>query len=108
MYYRLNVVPVHLPPLRERRPDIPLLAEHFLVKQSGRLRKSLMRLSVEALEALSNYAWPGNIRELENVIERTVLLTDGDTIRARDLPPEVLRQTGCWGPGRAAARFRPW
>jgi DNA-binding NtrC family response regulator len=91
LFYRLNVVPVHLPPLRERRSDIPLLAEHFLVKQAARLRQSGMRLSLDALEAMVAYGWPGNIRELENVIERTVLLTEGDTIRARDLPPEIQR-----------------
>lgn len=91
LYYRLNVVPIHLPPLRERKSDIPLLAEHFLVKQSARLKKGTMRLAPDALEAMMAYAWPGNIRELENVIERTVLLTDGDVIRVRDLPPEIQR-----------------
>ncbi len=91
LYYRLNVVPIHLPPLRERRADIPLLAEHFLLKQSARLRKGSMKLSPEAIESMLNYPWPGNIRELENVVERTVLLTDGDTIRPKDLPLEVQR-----------------
>ena len=91
LYYRLNVVPVHLPPLRERNTDIPLLAEHFLVKQAARLKRGTMKLAPDALEAMTTYGWPGNIRELENVVERTVLLTDGDTIRARDLPAEVQR-----------------
>lgn len=91
LYYRLNVVPIHLPPLRERRTDIPLLAEHFLSKQVARLKRGSMKLSPEALEAMVNYPWPGNIRELENVIERTVLLTDGDTIRLKDLPLELQR-----------------
>ncbi|MFO0561852.1 MAG: sigma-54 dependent transcriptional regulator [Polyangiales bacterium] len=91
LYYRLNVVPIHLPPLRERRTDIPLLAEHFLLKQATRLKRGSMKLSPEALEAMVNYPWPGNIRELENVVERTVLLTDGDTIRPKDLPLELQR-----------------
>jgi DNA-binding NtrC family response regulator len=91
LYYRLNVVPIHLPPLRERRTDIPLLAEHFLLKQATRLKRGSMKLSPEALESMVNYPWPGNIRELENVVERTVLLTDGDTIRPKDLPLELQR-----------------
>lgn len=91
LYYRLNVVPIHLPPLRERRTDIPLLAEHFLLKQATRLKRGTMKLSPEALESMVNYPWPGNIRELENVVERTVLLTDGDTIRPKDLPLELQR-----------------
>lgn len=91
LYYRLNVVPIHLPPLRERRSDIPLLAEHFLRKQSVRLKKPAIRFTPDALAALCAYGWPGNIRELENVVERTVLLTDGDAIYVRDLPPEVQR-----------------
>jgi two-component system response regulator AtoC len=91
LYYRLNVVPIHLPPLRERRSDIPLLAEHFLLKQANRLKRGTMRLSSEALDAMLAYGWPGNIRELENVVERTVLLTDGDTIRAKDVPMELQR-----------------
>jgi two-component system response regulator AtoC len=91
LYYRLNVVPIHLPPLRERRTDIPLLAEHFLLKQAARLKRGTMKLSPEAMESMANYPWPGNIRELENVVERTVLLTDGDTIRPKDLPLELQR-----------------
>jgi two-component system response regulator AtoC len=91
LYYRLNVVPVHLPPLRDRRSDIPLLAEHFLRKQATRLKRGAMQLSPEGLETMVAYPWPGNIRELENVVERTVLLTDGDTIRSRDLPQELQR-----------------
>jgi two-component system response regulator AtoC len=89
LFYRLNVMPIHLPPLRERRTDIPLLAEHFLRIHAVRFRKPVTQLSSDALEALVNYAWPGNIRELENVVERCVLLSDGDTIRLRDLAPEV-------------------
>jgi two-component system response regulator AtoC len=98
LFYRLNVMPIHLPPLRERRTDIPLLAEHFLRIHAVRFRKPVTQLSPDALEALVNYAWPGNIRELENVVERCVLLSDGDTIRLRDLAPEVRAAA----PGAAA------
>jgi transcriptional regulator with PAS, ATPase and Fis domain len=87
LFYRLNVIPIALPPLRGRRTDIPLLAEHFLAKhgESGRVR----RIAPEALEALVAYAWPGNVRELESVIERTLLLADNETIGLDDLPPAV-------------------
>jgi len=87
LFYRLNVIPIALPPLRERRTDIPLLAEHFLAKHAvpGRPR----RLAPEALEALVGYAWPGNVRELESVVERTLLLAEHDEIRLEDLPAGV-------------------
>ncbi len=91
LYYRLNVVPIHLPPLRERKSDIPLLASHLVAKQAARLKRPAIHLSPDAVQSLIAYPWPGNIRELENVIERTVLLSDGDTIRASDLPPELFR-----------------
>ncbi len=94
LFYRLNVVPIHLPPLRERRSDIPLLVEHFLGVHATRFKKPAARLSDEAHDALLEYAWPGNIRELENVIERCVLLADENTIRQRDLPPEVRAAAG--------------
>jgi len=89
LYYRLNVVPIHLPPLRERTSDIPLLVEHFVTKFNERLRKSVTGVDDEALAALVAYAWPGNIRELENVLERTILFSEGAIIRARDLPAEL-------------------
>ncbi len=89
LYYRLNVVPIHLPPLRERRSDIPLLVDHFLAIHAQRFKKPASHFSPEAREALVSYAWPGNIRELENVIERCVLLSDGDVIEPANLPPEV-------------------
>ncbi len=94
LYYRLNVVPVHLPPLRERRSDVPLLVEHFLAVHAGRFKKPQSRISPEAHQCMVDYAWPGNIRELENVIERCVLLSDDNTIRLRDLPPEVRASVG--------------
>src|SRR3989440_5615694 len=91
LYYRLNVVPIFLPPLRERREDIPLLVEHFREKYNARLRKNVEKIEDEALLALGAYSWPGNIRELENVLERTILFAEGSSIRAADLPAS-LRQ----------------
>src|SRR3989442_126699 len=92
LYYRLNVVPVHLPPLRERREDIPLLVEHFRQKYNARLRKNVERIEDEALACLAAYAWPGNIRELENVLERTILFAEGPRIGANDLPASLRKQ----------------
>jgi DNA-binding NtrC family response regulator len=89
LFYRLNVVPVHLPPLRERREDIARLAEEFRARFALRLRKPVERIEPEALAILVRHAWPGNIRELENVIERAVLLCEGAAIRALDLPDEL-------------------
>jgi nitrogen regulation protein NR(I) len=97
LYYRLNVVPIHLPPLRERREDIPLLVEHFREKYNLRLGKSVERVEEDALQALAAYAWPGNIRELENILERTILFSEGRTIKAQDLPPS-LRHAPVRGP----------
>jgi nitrogen regulation protein NR(I) len=89
LFYRLNVVPIRLPALRERAGDIPALVEHFLTKFNERLKKHVASIDPDALEALSSYPWPGNIRELENVIERAVLFCDGQKLRAEDLSPEV-------------------
>jgi transcriptional regulator with GAF, ATPase, and Fis domain len=91
LYYRLNVVPIRLPPLRERREDIPLLVQHFVDKFNARLHKSVSGAEPAALDALSNHLWPGNIRELENVIERAVLFCDGTALRLSDLPAEIQR-----------------
>jgi DNA-binding NtrC family response regulator len=91
LYYRLNVVPIRLPPLRERREDIPLLVQHFVDKFNARLHKAVSGAEESALEALSNHPWPGNIRELENVIERAVLFCDGTALRLSDLPAEIQR-----------------
>jgi DNA-binding NtrC family response regulator len=91
LYYRLNVIPIQLPSLRERREDIPLLVAHFLrSKPSGRAR----RVSSQVMEILNAYQWPGNVRELENAIERAATLCEGKVIRARDLPPAILKATG--------------
>jgi nitrogen regulation protein NR(I) len=89
LFYRLNVVPIRLPALRERTGDIPLLVEHFLVKFNERLRKRVEGVEADALDALVQYPWPGNIRELENVIERAVLFCDTQRLRGTDLPPEI-------------------
>jgi two-component system, NtrC family, response regulator AtoC len=89
LFYRLNVVPIRLPALRERASDIPLLVEHFLAKFNGRLKKHVQGVEVPAMEILSTYPWPGNIRELENVIERAVLFCDTPKLKPENLPPEV-------------------
>ena len=89
LFYRLNVVPIRLPALRERAPDIPPLVDHFLAKFNERLKKRVAGVEPEAMEILAGYPWPGNIRELENVIERAVLFCDAQRLRAGDLPPEV-------------------
>jgi two-component system response regulator GlrR len=85
LYYRLNIVPLNLPPLRERREDIPLLAEHFLMKYATEFRRNVSRLSDAAMRKLIFYDWPGNIRELENTIERAVMLTSAECIRDTEI-----------------------
>jgi two-component system, NtrC family, response regulator HydG len=85
LYYRLNVISIRLPPLRERRQDIPLLAAHFLRKYAHENAKSVTGIQQEALQRLQAYAWPGNVRELENIMERAVVLTQGSTITLTDL-----------------------
>ena len=97
LYYRLNVVPISLPPLRERQSDIPLLVAHFINKFNERLRKAVSGLEPDALGALLSYPFPGNIRELENVLERTVLLCEGPVISLRDLPGELQAGAGAQG-----------
>jgi DNA-binding NtrC family response regulator len=89
LYYRLNVVPIHLPPLRERRGDIPLLVDHFITRFNERLKKQVTGAEPEAIDALVSHGWPGNIRELENVIERTLLFCEGPLIHMADLPGEL-------------------
>ena len=86
LYYRINVVPMVLPPLRERPEDIPLLLEHFIEKFSTENKKQLKGVSKEALEILKNYEWPGNVRELENLVERVVTLTSNSYIQPNELP----------------------
>ncbi|KAB0664718.1 sigma-54-dependent Fis family transcriptional regulator [Oryzomonas japonica] len=92
LFYRLNVIPLHLPPLRERQSDIMALVEHFLAKCCRVMSRTPMTINKHALEALEAYAWPGNVRELENMVERLVALTEGDVIHYEDLPPGISGQ----------------
>jgi Nif-specific regulatory protein len=89
LYYRVNVFPIYLPPLRERKDDIMQLADHFLEKYAAENKKNINRISTPAIEMLTSYHWPGNIRELENCIERAVLLCDDEVIRSEHLPPSL-------------------
>lgn len=92
LFYRLSVVTIELPPLRERRDDIPLLIQHFLKKHCDRYQMPMPNLSDEAVDLLTQHNWPGNVRELENVIENVIVLSRSNQIKAEDLPPQV-RQT---------------
>src|SRR5881396_288715 len=95
LFYRLNVVPLHLPPLRERREDIPHLVEHFIRKAARECRRDVRGVSVGALEVLARYDWPGNVRELENVIHRAVVLAAGPVLHLQDVPLDVaMPETG--------------
>jgi DNA-binding NtrC family response regulator len=108
LFYRLNVVPIVLPALRERVSDIPLLVEQFVEKFNHRLRKTILGADEGALARLSAYGWPGNIRELENVVERAMLFADGPRIRERDLPPELTLPSASSGaPGSPRASVAP-
>ncbi len=90
LFYRLNVVPIQVPPLRERRSDIPLLCEHFLERFAQQKGLELKTLSPEVAEALTRYDWPGNVRELENLLERMVVLAEDEVIGSDSLPPKLL------------------
>jgi two-component system response regulator AtoC len=90
LFYRLNVVQLEVPPLRERPRDVPLLADHFIAHFRAALGKPVRGISDDALERLVAYRWPGNVRELENVIERAVILAEGETLGLRELPQNVV------------------
>jgi two-component system response regulator AtoC len=120
LYYRLKVVPILLPALRDRREDIPLLLDHYMARYNADFRKNFRRVSPEALRLLMAYSWPGNVRELRNLVERVMILEKGDTILAEHLPPEITsptaagRETGAAGssenaapPGAAQYRLPP-
>ncbi len=94
LYYRLNVFAIFMPPLRERKPDILLLAEHFVEKFEREHRKRIRRISTPAIDMLTSYHWPGNVRELENVIERAVLVCDSNVIHGHHLPPTLQTAEG--------------
>jgi DNA-binding NtrC family response regulator len=98
LFYRLNVIPIELPPLRERRDDVPLLAAHFLRQAADEKKLGPCTLAPEALELLVRHDWPGNVRELENLIERIVVLRGQGEITARDLPPELQRADAAASP----------
>jgi Nif-specific regulatory protein len=89
LYYRLNVFSIFIPPLRERKPDLLLLADHFLEKASLAHGKHIKRISTPAIDMLMSYHWPGNVRELENAVERAVVVCDGQVVHAHHLPPTL-------------------
>ncbi len=99
LFYRLNVVPIHVPPLRERGGDIPPLVAHFIEKYHGKIKKQVSGVSPQAMTLLMAYRWPGNVRELENVIQRMMVVAKGDTLDVQDFPPEIS--------GKQAPRDRP-
>ena len=90
LYYRLSVVSMHLPPLRERSEDIPLLLEHFVTSLSAKLGRRPPTIAPEAMQKLNGYAWPGNVRELEHAVERALLLCEGEDLRVDDLPDALV------------------
>jgi len=94
LYYRLNVFPVSLPPLRRRLADIPMLVAHVAHKYSEQMNKPIDKITSEAMEALVRYPWPGNIRELQNLIERAVILTNGNVLQLPELPSQTVVPTG--------------
>src|SRR6266436_5664819 len=96
LYYRLNVIPIPLPPLRDRRDDLPLLVAHFLRNKVNARTHHAYQLTRETMESLCTYDWPGNVRELENAIERATTLCDSDVIQTSDLPPSILAAEGRW------------
>jgi DNA-binding NtrC family response regulator len=89
LYYRLNVIPLHLPPLRKMKEDIPLLVDRFINEISKRKKRDQPRISEESMDCINNYRWPGNVRELENLIERLIILKEGDDVTPDDLPERI-------------------
>src|SRR5687768_8338661 len=92
LYFRLGAFIITVPPLRERREDIPPLVHNFLVRATSQMKKDVSAVSADAMSALMNYRWPGNVRELEHAIDRAVILANNPSIRVRDLPPEVMQK----------------
>ena len=92
LYFRLGAFVITVPPLRDRREDIPPLAHHFLVRAASRMKKDVQALSADTMSALMNYHWPGNVRELEHAVERAVIVANNPNIRVRDLPPEITQK----------------
>jgi len=102
LFYRLNVIPINLPPLRERQGDIPIFIAHFIDRFNRKKQKAITGLSKEASEILERYSWPGNIRELENIIERMVILANGATIGLDDLPERIVSMANSQSPPQTA------
>jgi two-component system response regulator PilR (NtrC family) len=98
LYYRLNVVHIHLPALRERREEIPLLVRHFIARYNRELGKRIAGVDNETMKLLLGHPWKGNVRELKNVVERAMIFCDGDTIEAGDLPPGLEEGRRALGP----------
>lgn len=94
LYYRLNIIPIEIPPLRNRRHDIPALVDFFIAKHASEVGRPIRGLSTAAENLVMSYAWPGNVRQLESAIERAILLCEGDEITAEDLPVEIRQQAG--------------
>jgi PAS domain S-box-containing protein len=100
LFYRLNVIPIHIPPLRERKNDIPLLIDHFVIEAGERYGEKHLRLTREALSVMMDYSWPGNVRELQNAIQFAIVKSSGDTITTEDLPLELRGyRNHCLKPG---------
>jgi DNA-binding NtrC family response regulator len=102
LYYRLNIIPITIPPLRNRRDDIPTLVEHFLAKHSREMQRKIRGLSASARSLIMNYGWPGNVRQLESAIERAMLLCESDEIDVEDLPVEIRQE----GSAASTANFK--
>ncbi len=104
LYYRLNVVPINIPPLRERKEDIPMIADHFIGLYNLELKKNIAGISKEAVKVLMSYEWPGNVRELENVIERAVVLSKEEIIGVESLPEDIKTAGGSLFPPNMSAK----
>src|SRR5204862_4875138 len=101
LFHRLNLFSIHVPPLRDRVEDIPILAEHFLNEANARFDRLIRSISAEAMTHLMKYEWPGNVRELKNTIERSVLITDGDRLTSKFLPSHITTQVSDRSPANA-------
>jgi transcriptional regulator with PAS, ATPase and Fis domain len=107
LYYRLNVIPIHIPPLRERASDIPHLLQHFLNKYSLISGKNIREIDDEAMDILLCYEWPGNVRELENTMEYAFARTKGTVLHASKLPPKVRLGGACGSPAKSRSVLMP-
>jgi transcriptional regulator with PAS, ATPase and Fis domain len=105
LYYRLNIIPMTIPPLRNRRSDLPPLIDYFIGKHSQEAHRVIRGLTPSARNVMMNYAWPGNVRQVESAIERAILLCEGDTIDVEDLPVEIRQEAS--GAGTFTFRLPP-